>query len=107
MRVALGTRGTTHDAAFKTKKSKSLRPWNLRSWENPGNARIIQCAVVQGFIDMDDLNVLKDTLRKLDEHHSDNPASVGLKQILTEKIEKLERQGESDSEDSDRGDSPL
>lgn len=47
---------------------------------------------------MDDLNVLKNTLKKVEEDHRDNPASVGLKQILKEKIEKIEQQREVSGE---------
>jgi len=46
---------------------------------------------------MDESSVLKNTLKKLEERHGDNPASVPLKQILTDKLEKLEKQKETDA----------
>ncbi|WP_162601364.1 hypothetical protein [Occallatibacter savannae] len=44
------------------------------------------------------VQVLKDTVKKIERNHSDNPASSQLKQILNEKIEELETLGNREPE---------
>ncbi|WP_162601504.1 hypothetical protein [Occallatibacter savannae] len=44
------------------------------------------------------VQLLKDTVKKIEQHHSDNPASSQLKQILNEKIEELESFGDREPE---------
>ena len=38
------------------------------------------------------VQTLKDTVKKIEEEHSDNPATLELEGILNEKIETLEKQ---------------
>ncbi|WP_162601240.1 hypothetical protein [Occallatibacter savannae] len=44
------------------------------------------------------VQLLKDTVEKIERNHSDNPASSQLKQILNEKIEELEAVGDHEPE---------